>query len=199
MITVVCILLFFILAIVDLFFLMFLELADLMIETIRKLRRRRKDKYEEVVFDFNYGSDYCCDAGSSDDGGEEHCEIERDDQPRGPADCGSGGTEMTEMIEVWLKEPDEAPIRRFIPNTLEFMQWYVCGDVEKIKLKSGIVIICNVKRKTQELMYNCTICGQEFAGKMIFAGQNGKDFDDCPAGYMEMRKRFPGLWEGVEE
>ena len=37
---------------------------------------------------------------------------------------------MKEMIKAWLKEPGKEPEQKLIPNSLEFLQWYVGGYIE---------------------------------------------------------------------
>lgn len=68
MITVICIMLFAILTLLDLILLMFYELADWMIRTHRKIRRKRRKKYEEMVMDFTGSSADRTDAGAGDIG-----------------------------------------------------------------------------------------------------------------------------------
>lgn len=102
---------------------------------------------------------------------------------------------MTEMIEVWLKEPEEDPEKKFIPNTLEFMQWYVGGYIETVTAADDLVIICNEEGRLMGLPENCTIEGVQFVGKIILAGVKGDEFDDSPLSEKELRERYPQMWE----
>lgn len=105
---------------------------------------------------------------------------------------------MTEMIEVWLKEPGMDPEKKFVPNTLEFLQWYVEGYIEAFTLESGMVVVCNEEGKLEGLPYNCTIAGEEFVGKILIVGQKEDEFDDCSADEQTMRELFPQLWENAK-
>ena len=68
MITVICFVLFAILALMDLILLMFYELADTLIRIRRKLKEKRKREYEKVFMDFTDGGDHRRDADTGDTG-----------------------------------------------------------------------------------------------------------------------------------
>ena len=99
------------------------------------------------------------------------------------------------MIHVWLKEPGKAPVKKWIPNQLEFLQMFVDGFIETFTVTAGAVIICNEEGKLDGLPYNCTICGEEFVGNIMLVGTNADEFDDVPFEEETLRSMFPGFFK----
>ena len=99
------------------------------------------------------------------------------------------------MIHVWLKRPGGAPEKKFIPNTLEFLQWFVEGYIETYTLSHDLVVICNEEGKLDGLPYNCTICGEAFVGNILLVGTNEDEFDDVPFEEETLRSMLPGFFK----
>lgn len=101
---------------------------------------------------------------------------------------------MKEMINAWLKEPGKDPEKRFIPNSLEFLQFCVGGYIETVTLAEDLVIICDEEGRLKDKPYNCTICGVDFVGNIILAGVAGEEMDDCSMDEETLRTKYPQLW-----
>lgn len=106
---------------------------------------------------------------------------------------------MKETIEVWMKEPGKNPEKKYIPNTLEFLQWYVGGYIESFTAADDVIIICNEEGKLDGLEDNCEIAGEIFAGKIIIIGTEGDEFTDSPLSEADLRERYPQLWMNKKE
>lgn len=99
------------------------------------------------------------------------------------------------MIHVWLKNPGEEPVKRFIPNQLEFLQMFVGGYIETFTITHNVVIICNEEGKLKGLPYNCTVCREDFVGNVIMAGTAEDEFADVMLSEELLKEMFPGFWK----
>lgn len=81
---------------------------------------------------------------------------------------------------VIIKRPGERAEEATIPNTLKALQKAVGGYIETVTLSSDAVIICNEEGRIRHLPYNCTFCGHQFYGTVVFAGVDGEEFTDIP-------------------
>lgn len=81
---------------------------------------------------------------------------------------------------VIIKRPGERAEEATIPNTLKALQDAVGGYIETVTLASDAVIICNEEGRIRKLPYNCTFCGLQFYGTIIFCGVDGDEFADVP-------------------
>lgn len=102
---------------------------------------------------------------------------------------------MSKKIDVLIKEPGKRPRHVWISNTLENLQKTVGGYIETVTLATDLVIICDEEGKLKDKPYNCTVCGEDLVGTIIFAGVSGDEFSDIPTDYYTMKKLFPQLWE----
>ena len=99
------------------------------------------------------------------------------------------------MIYAWLKEPKKQPVKKWIPNQLEFMQMFVEGDIETLTVTAGAVIICNEEGKIKNLPYNCTVLEEQLFGNILLVGTDEDEFDDVPYDEDLLKTMFPGFWE----
>lgn len=99
-----------------------------------------------------------------------------------------------EKIRVITKQPGEIPRSVWMSPELENLQAYVGGFIEMFSVASDCVIICNEEGKLLGFPYNCTICGEDFVGPIIFAGVSGEDLCDVPATYEQFKRLFPRLF-----
>lgn len=88
---------------------------------------------------------------------------------------------------VIIKRPGERAEEATIPNTLKALQKAVGGYIETVTMEpvmmaSDIVVICNEEGRIRHLPYNCTFCGHQFYGTIVFCGvdDDGDDFADVP-------------------
>lgn len=98
-------------------------------------------------------------------------------------------------IKVWGKQPGYPPSKYLMLNNLEGLQNFVNGPIECITISSDVVLICNKEGRLMDLPYNCTICGHDFVGPIIFAGIKDDEFTDCPMDWTQFERLFPKLWE----
>ncbi len=105
------------------------------------------------------------------------------------------GKESKGMIHVWLKEPGKQPVKKWIPNQLEFLQLFVDGYIETFTVTAGAVIICNEEGKINNMPYNCTVLGEQLFGNILLVGTDEDEFDDVPYDEELLKTLFPGFWE----
>lgn len=105
------------------------------------------------------------------------------------------GKESKGMIHVWLKEPGKQPVKKWIPNQLEFLQLFVDGYIETFTVTAGAVIICNEEGKINNLPYNCTVLGEQLFGNILLVGTNEDEFDDVPFEEETLRSMLPGFFK----
>lgn len=99
------------------------------------------------------------------------------------------------MIHVWLKEPGKQPVKKWIPNQLEFLQLFVDGHIETFTVTAGAVIICNEEGKINNLPYNCTVLGEQLFGNILLVGTDDDEFDDVPYDEELLKTLFPGFFK----
>lgn len=105
------------------------------------------------------------------------------------------GKESKGMIHVWLKEPGKQPVKKWIPNQLEFLQLFVDGYIETFTVMAGAVIICNEEGKINNLPYNCTVLGEQLFGNILLVGTDDDEFDDVPYDEELLKTLFPGFFK----
>ncbi len=47
------------------------------------------------------------------------------------------------------------------------------------------------------LPHNCTVCGVDFVGDIVFAGVKDDEFADLPCDWKDFKMMFGNLWEGT--
>lgn len=45
------------------------------------------------------------------------------------------------------------------------------------------------------LPHNCSVCGVDFVGTIVFCGVSGEEFADIPVGFQEFKAMFRNLWD----
>ena len=105
---------------------------------------------------------------------------------------------MAHKIKVIVKRPDEKYGHvTNISCTLENLQKTVGGYIETLTLP-GFTIICNEEGRMIGLPRNCTVCGYDFVGDIVFAGVKGEEFADLPCDWQAFKMMFANLWEGAK-
>ena len=104
---------------------------------------------------------------------------------------------MNNMISAMVKRPGEPPRHVNISNNLEALQKNVEGYIETFTLADDLVIICNEEGRLMGLPHNCTVCGVDFVGDIVFAGVKGEEFADLPCDWKVFKTVFSNLWEGT--
>lgn len=100
---------------------------------------------------------------------------------------------MEGKIRAVIKRPDE----KFghmtnISCTLKNLQNIVGGYIETVTVSDDFVIICNEEGVIRDLPFNCSICGHQFFGDLIFIGVDGEDFADIPISFKDYKRIFFG-------
>ena len=103
---------------------------------------------------------------------------------------------MSKKIKVIIKQPGRAPYSTYISNTLKNLQNTVRGYIETVTLAEDFVVICNEEGAIDDMPYNCTLCGVQLFGPLIFAGVKEDEFSDIPTSFEAFKRLFPNLWEG---
>ena len=85
-----------------------------------------------------------------------------------------------------IKVPGRDPALIDIDNTLHRLQMIVDGYIETYTIAEDVAIICNEEGKLRGLPYNCTICGEDFVGTILFVGVGEEDFTDVPDSLIRM-------------
>jgi len=98
-----------------------------------------------------------------------------------------------ERIKAVVKRPDE----KFghmtnISNSLKNLQNTVGGYIETVTIATDLVIICNEEGRIRGLPFNCSICGHQFYGDLIFCGVDGDEFSDIPLTFADFKRIFFG-------
>ena len=83
-------------------------------------------------------------------------------------------------MRVIYKAPGKEPEERDIPNTLAALQEAVGGYIETVTVCSDMVVICDEEGRLKGKEQNCTVCGADFVGPILFVGVDGENFTDCP-------------------
>lgn len=95
-------------------------------------------------------------------------------------------------MRVIRKEPGKFPEVVDIPNELEDLQKAVGGYIETWPVTTDFTIICDGEGKIKGKLYNCTLCGKDFVGTILFVGVNEEGFTDVNEDFCRL---FRGLWE----
>lgn len=90
------------------------------------------------------------------------------------------------------KEPGKFPEVVDIPNELKDLQKAVGGYIEVYQVSTDLAIICDEEGKIKGKPYNCTLCGEDFVGTILFVGVNEEEFTDVNEDFCRL---FRGLWE----
>lgn len=104
---------------------------------------------------------------------------------------------MADKICVAVKRPGEPPRHVWMSNSLENFQRYVGGYIEAVTVATDLVIICNEEGRLMGLPHNCTVCGVDFVGDIVFVGVKDDEFADLPCDWKDFKMMFGNLWEGT--
>lgn len=102
---------------------------------------------------------------------------------------------MSAKISVIIKQPGRVPYKTAISPTLENLQKTVGGYIETVAIAKDAVIICNEEGRLIGMPNNCTVCGIDFVGPIVFAGVDGEEFADFPLDFQSFKNVFRSLWE----
>lgn len=105
---------------------------------------------------------------------------------------------MDRKTHVLIKDPGKPPRSVNISTSLENLQKTVGGYIESVRLVTDWTILCDEDGKLKDKPYNCTICGADFVGTIVFIGTKKSEFTDFPVEYKTMKKLFPQLWQEGE-
>lgn len=105
---------------------------------------------------------------------------------------------MADKIRCVSKRPGGSPRSVNVTNSLENLQNYVGGFIETLTIAEDLCIICNEEGRIKGLPYNCTVCGVELYGDILFVSVDGDAFSDLPCTFAEFKAVFRDLWEEGE-
>lgn len=105
---------------------------------------------------------------------------------------------MSKKIKVIIKQPGRAPYSTYISNTLKNLQNTVGGYIETVTLAEDLVMICNEEGVINDMPYNCTVCGVQIFGPLIFAGVKDDEFDSLGLSFNDFKALFKFLWRENE-
>lgn len=108
---------------------------------------------------------------------------------------------MIKKINVFIKEPGQKPKHVWISNSDENIQKWLGGKPKFYGLSTDVDIVCNEDMVFSNLHFNCTICGVQFFGTIIFAGTgSGDQIESLPEeiDIKFMKQMFPNLWKEGE-
>lgn len=101
---------------------------------------------------------------------------------------------MSYKHSVFIKRPGEPPRHVNMSLPLENLQRYVGGYIETVTIASDCCIICDEEGRLKGKPHNCTVCGVEFVGDIVFAGVDGEELTDMPIAFKDFKELFPQLW-----
>lgn len=81
-------------------------------------------------------------------------------------------------MKALKKEPGKFPEPVEIANELDALQEAVGGYIEVFPVATDLAILCDEEGKLDGKQYNCTLCGEDFAGTILFVGVDGPEFTD---------------------
>ena len=102
------------------------------------------------------------------------------------------------MIRVFVKRTRQDPCQVSIPAEPEAIMDLVGGCPKEIAVSTDLVILCDEDGKLTDKSYNCTICGYNFVGTLVFVGIKDDEWADCPLSYSEFRATFPALFQSMQ-
>lgn len=100
---------------------------------------------------------------------------------------------MKEKIRVIIKKTGERYGHEAeIPNTLAAIQEAVGGFIEAKNLGGGLIAIFDEEGLLKKSGWNMFLQGIPICGTIVFAGEGGVEFTDCPLSIEEFRKKIDG-------
>lgn len=104
---------------------------------------------------------------------------------------------MKESIRVIYKRVGFDPVEVMVPNTLEHIQMMVGGYVEAVPwyFYKNMQLLCDEEGKLDRRPVNFIWKDDAIVGSVMWVGEDGEDFDDCPYTLTEFRRRWPWLFE----
>lgn len=102
---------------------------------------------------------------------------------------------MSIKSSVIIKRPGEIPRHVNMSLTLNNLQTYIGGYIETVTMGSDWTIICDEEGRIKGKPYNCSVCGVDFCGTIVFVGVRGDELTDFPISFQDFKKVFRDLWE----
>lgn len=73
-------------------------------------------------------------------------------------------------------EPGKEPFRLDVQEKLESYQTIVGGYIQAVRLKNGLLLLCNEDGIMRQLPYNRNVEGHDIVGTFALVRTNGPDF-----------------------
>jgi hypothetical protein len=89
---------------------------------------------------------------------------------------------------------DDKLIYTYVPALIEYYlgERPLLSNVETLRLDDGLVAICYEEGILKRSGWNMFLQGIPICGTIVFVGEDGEEFDDCPLSLEEFRKKRDG-------
>lgn len=100
---------------------------------------------------------------------------------------------MKQKVRAIVKRVGEDPCGSILSNTLDAYRACVNGYIEVVHVRPGLIMLVNEEGLLRgDCLYNCCLRTKTglapLFGNVLFIGEDGEDFDDCPASLDEIRR-----------
>lgn len=100
---------------------------------------------------------------------------------------------MKKKIHAIVKRVGEDPCNSTLLNTLYACQACVNGYIEVVHIKPGLIMLVNEEALVRyDSPFNCCLRTEHgpapLFGNVLFIGEDGDEFDDCPIGLDEVKR-----------
>lgn len=104
-------------------------------------------------------------------------------------------------IKAVYKRVGFDPVEVEIPNELEHLQMMVGGFIETVPwyFYKGMIMLVDEEGKLDRRPTNFIWKDEPIVGSVLWVGTDGEEFADCPYTLDEFRKRWPWLFEEVQD
>lgn len=100
---------------------------------------------------------------------------------------------MKDHIMVIVKRPAEPGYWTVVRNELSALQKLVGGHLEVIRMPKCLALV-DEEGKLKGRMVNMAYGMEPLVGTIVFVGEKGEDFTDCPAKWSEILSWLDDLW-----
>lgn len=100
---------------------------------------------------------------------------------------------MKDHIMVIVKRPAERAYWTVVKNELSALQRLVGGHLEVIRLQRCLALV-DEEGKLKGLKPNMVFGMDAIVGTIVFVGEDGEEFTDCPAKWSEILRDMDDLW-----
>lgn len=99
------------------------------------------------------------------------------------------------QIRVIYKRVGFDPVEVTVPNPLEALQTMVGGYIETVPFANGAIMLVDEEGKIDGRPVNFPFRGDLICGSVLWVGQKGEHFDDCPYTLSTFRFFYPWFFD----